>query len=91
MEFEWDEAKDAANRAKHGLPLGDAARLDWEAAKERYDTRADYGELRVEALAPLSGRLHVCVYTIRSGAFRIISLRRANGREERRYVSNHPE
>ena len=32
MRIEWDEAKDAENRAKHGIGLADAARLDWEKA-----------------------------------------------------------
>jgi uncharacterized DUF497 family protein len=85
MEFEWYEAKDAANRSKHGLGLGEAARLNWGSAVRREDERADYGEVRRMAYAYLRGRLHVCVYTIRDGTVRVISLRKANARERRDY------
>lgn len=84
MEFEWDEAKDAANRAKHGLSLGDAARLDWSSGKLEPDPR-DYGELRLIYYVKHDGRLMVCVYTRRGTVFRIISLRKANQREIRDY------
>lgn len=85
MEFEWDEVKDAANRAKHGVSLGDVVYFEWQAAQEQPDFRFDYAELRIEAVAPLKGRLHVCIFTMRDGIHRIISLRKANPREERRY------
>ena len=85
MDLEWDEAKDAENRRKHGLPLAEAARLDWSLAVRNEDRRRDYGERRWTATAPLDGRLHVCAYTLRRGRMRIISLRRANPRETRKY------
>jgi uncharacterized protein len=85
MKFEWDDAKDAANRAKHGIGLGEAAGLNWANGEHRHDRRFDYGEERQEVLARLEGRLHNCVYTMRNGVFRIISLRKANMREARRY------
>lgn len=47
----------------------------------RQDTRRDYGEQRVVAYGLIRGRMHVCVYTLRGDAHRIISLRRANRRE----------
>ncbi len=46
MEFEWDEEKDAANRAKHGVGLELAARMDWIGGKTERDDRIDYGEER---------------------------------------------
>ena len=39
MDLEWDEAKDAENRRKHGLSLADVARLDWAAASSHEDMR----------------------------------------------------
>ena len=87
MELDWDEAKDAANRRKHGLPLGAAARLDWIAGMPGKDERHDYGEERHYVIAPIEGRLHVCVYTLRAGRTRIISLRKANLRERRKYAA----
>lgn len=91
MEFEWDEAKDAANRAKHGVSLGEVVAFEWGKAQERPDFRAAYGELRIEAVAPLNGRLHICIFTMRDGRHRIISLRKANQREMRRYEQTRSE
>jgi uncharacterized DUF497 family protein len=85
MELEWDAAKDAENRRKHGISLREAARLDWDAALRNEDNRRDYGERRWTVTAPLAGRLHVCVYTLRAGRRRIISLRKANARERSTY------
>ena len=85
MEFEWDEGKDAANQAKHGVSLGEAVLLDWENGQTRPDSRFDYGEARTEMLAVMDSRLYVCIFAMRDGVHRIISLRKANPREERRY------
>ena len=85
MEIEWDAEKDAANRAKHGVGLAEAARLDWATAVEIGDTRRDYGEVRRCAYLYRGARLFVCVYTRRDGRKRIISPRKANKREERRH------
>jgi uncharacterized DUF497 family protein len=89
MDIEWDEAKDAENCRKHGLPLAEAARPDWGRAMPGVDGRRDYGEVREYVVAPLDGRLHVCVFTSRNGRKRIISLRKANLRERRKY-GDHP-
>lgn len=85
MEFEWDPAKDSANRAAHGLSLAEATRLDWGAALIRPDLRHDCGEMRFSALGPVGGRPCVCIFTMREGRHRIISLRKANAREVRDY------
>lgn len=52
MRIVFDSAKDAANQSKHGLALGLAAELDWEAALVWVDERFAYDELRMVALAP---------------------------------------
>jgi uncharacterized DUF497 family protein len=49
------------------------------------DNRRSYGEERYIAATPIGARLHVVVFTIRSGTLRIISLRKANRREIKRY------
>ena len=85
MEFGWDQEKDAANRAKHGIALGDAVRMDWEKGRDIFDDRFDYGENRIIRYALLDTRLHVCVYTLRNHTRRIISLRKANERERVTY------
>jgi uncharacterized protein len=81
----FDPAKDASNRAKHGLSLGEARGLDWNAARVWEDQRRDYGERRFVALVPREQHLFFVAYTERATTMRIISLRRANLREIRRY------
>lgn len=81
----FDPAKDAANRAKHGLSLAEAERLDWSRAFVVKDARHDYGEPRYRVYAMLDGRLHMAAVTWRSGTLRVISLRKANRREVSRY------
>ena len=85
MDFDWATAKDAANRAKHGIGLDQAAHLDWDNGVRFQDQRHDYGEKRQLVYARIEGRLHACVYVLRDGRRRIISLRKANKREERDY------
>lgn len=85
MEFEWDAEKDAANQAKHGVSLAAAASLDWATVVYEIDQRYDYGELRYRAYVTMQDRLFTCVLTFRGSRIRVISLRKANRREERRY------
>lgn len=85
MKFEFDPAKDAANIAKHGLSLAKAVELEMNLATVSADDRRDYGEDRYIAVGPLGGRLHVLIFTIRDGAIRPISLRKANAREVKRH------
>ena len=88
MRIEFDPAKDATNRAKHGVSLALAERLDWDAALAWQDTRFGYGELRMIALAPESNILYYVAFVDRGEARRIISLRRAERREVKQYVEN---
>jgi len=88
MRIEFDPAKDAANLAKHGVSLALARELDWEAALVWLDDRFEYGELRIIALAPKSKILYYVAFVNRGEVRRIISLRRANRREVRRYVQS---
>ena len=86
MQFVFDPGKDAINLGKHGLPLAAAAELSWEAALVWIDDRADYGEVRVVALAPIGDILYFVAFADRESTRRIISLRRANRREVNHYV-----
>jgi hypothetical protein len=49
------------------------------------DTRRDYGETRYIALGHIGDRVHSLVFTPRGDALHVISLRKANRREVRRY------
>ena len=92
MKVMCDPAKNAANIAKHGFSLQDAAGLEWEAAVVWLDSRRDYGEPRMVGLVPVNDRLFCVVFVDRSfeelTERRIISLRRANNREVQRYAND---
>jgi hypothetical protein len=56
VKIEFDPAKDAINRAKHGISLQAADDFDWETALEREDDRFDYGEVRFVAIGRIKAR-----------------------------------
>lgn len=83
VRFEWDEAKRAANLAKHGIDFADALEMFAAPMFVRSDERKDYGEPRWQGLGIVQGRLMVVAYTkLEPNTVRIISLRKANSREE---------
>jgi len=86
VNYDFDPAKDEINLDKHGLSLADADGFEWDAAVVGADTRQQYAEQRFEATGYIGDRLHVMVYCLRPDAVRVISLRRANKREEKRYA-----
>jgi len=81
----FDPAKNARNIHERGLPFELVAHLDWETAVSVEDTRKDYGERRLRVLGFLGDRLHAAVITIRGDAMNVISFRKANVKEMRRY------
>ena len=83
---EFVPAKDAANRAKHGVSLSLAAALDWSVASVWIDERFDYSETRMIALAPMENVLYYVAFVDRDGTLRVISLRKASRREVLQYV-----
>jgi uncharacterized DUF497 family protein len=83
--FVWDDAKDAANKAKHGIGFDAAYEFD-ESTAARFDrTREEDGESRIAVVGYLRGKLHTMIYTRREEFIRIISLRRSNKKEEKAY------
>ena len=85
MRITYDAAKNDRNVAERGLAFDLVADLDWETALAEEDTRRAYGERRIRVLALLGGRLHAAVITYRDDAVHVISFRKANDREVRRY------
>ena len=85
MIFEWDEAKRAANLAKHGVDFEAVRAFDWETATQSLDRRRNYGEARWRAYGLIGVRLYVLVFTLRGEQVRIISLRKANVLEVAEY------
>jgi len=90
MNVTFDPAKDAANMAKHGVSLAEAAGFEWGTAVVWPDTRRDYGEARMVALGYIGLRIMALVFVDRPPEQpterRIISLRKANSREVKRYA-----
>lgn len=84
MRTEFDAAKDAANRAKHGLSLAEFTGFDEEPIVNE-DDRFDYGEQRFVALGRIEGRPHAVIYTRRGEVMRLIGFRRAHEKELRRH------
>ena len=88
MNVTFDQAKDAANLAKHGVSLTEAAGFEWRTAVVWPDTRRDYGEPRMVGYIGL--RIMSVVFVDRPPEQpterRIISLRKANTREVKRYA-----
>lgn len=88
-EFEWDDAKAAANVAKHGVSFERARLVFRDMARiEAYDDRRDYGEDRFIATGDAGGVILVVAHTEREGRVRIISARRATRHERQTYAEN---
>lgn len=85
MEVTFDPAKDAANIAKHGLSLADAAGFVLASAVVVADDRADYGEQRFRAFGRVDGEARCLIFAVRAADVRAISYRRAHEKEMRRY------
>lgn len=85
MTLDKDQVKEARNLKERGIPFDEAEQLDWSTAILWQDMRRNYGESRYCALGLIEGRLYNVVFTPRYGKPRIISLRKANTREVRRY------
>lgn len=89
MEFEFDPAKDEANRFKHGSRLSFGERVfDDPYHRVLPSFRECDGEDRYKAVGLVGGKLHTVVYVIRGEAFRLISVRRSNASEQRDYDRN---
>ena len=82
----FDPAKDEQNIVDRGLSFRRAEDFDWSTAVIESDRRKEYGEPRFRAYGFLDGRLHALVFTHRDDDIRVLSLRRANRREQVAYV-----
>jgi uncharacterized protein len=85
LEIEWDEDKRLSNLAKHGLDFADACEMFACPMLIGADSHKDYGEPRFIGYGHIRGRLMAIAFSRRGEAFRTISLRKANQREQKRY------
>ncbi len=84
MIFEWDAKKSKRNKEKHGI--------DFDAAKALWldESRIEIGvafpdEERWALIAAMQGKIWTVIYTIRNKTIRLISVRRARGKEVKLY------
>ena len=87
MNINFDPIKNLSNQQKHGVSLADAAFFEWETAVTWQDDRFNYQEPRMIGLGYIGDRLFCMVFVDRKDNRRIISLRKANLREIKRYAS----
>lgn len=86
MRISFDPAKSERNIRNRGLSFESAAEFDFESALYAADERHDYGETRHIAVGVLGVRLHVLCFAETVDGIRVISFRKANAREVKRYA-----
>lgn len=91
MAITYDPDKNEKNIALRGISFERAAEFEWSSALIVEDTRKDYGERRFQALGFIEERLHALVFTPRAGNTHVISLRKANNREVKRYEAKNAQ
>ena len=82
--IDFDPAKDAANRAKHGLSLADGEAIFADPDPIVLPTiRREDEERRFKVVGTVAGRLRTGVFVWRGTVVRFISVRRSNAKEAR--------
>jgi uncharacterized protein len=82
VKLSWDEGKQRVTLAERGLDFAFAAEVFKGDTFTSEDLRFDYGERRFISFGHVNRRLCVVVWTPRNGAHHIISMRKANEREQ---------
>jgi uncharacterized DUF497 family protein len=85
MEISFDPAKRERTLRQRSLDFLDAARVFDGRTYDQEDERFDYGEVRIITVGRLRGRMIVVVWTPRGSTRHIISMRKANDREQAKY------
>lgn len=85
MEMEFDREKRNKTLAERGLDFARADELFKDVHVTFNDDRYDYGEPRFNTVGVLDGRMVVVAWTLRGAVRRIISMRKANEREQARF------
>jgi len=91
MKIEYNETKNQINIKDRGISFELANDFDFSSALIVEDTRKDYQESRFFSLGYITRRLYALVFTHRNESIRVISLRKANSREVKKYVKYQSE
>lgn len=86
MRFEYDSAKSAANKAKHGIDFEEAEAL-WEDGDHLVIPSRYPAEARHAVIGMIAGKLWTAIVTIRGDYTRSISVLRARHVEAETYLS----
>jgi uncharacterized DUF497 family protein len=92
MNFDWDNNKNQSNIAKHGISFEEAIAIFDDPNILNYeDTRFNYGETRFVSIGQIilvtqeKTVIIVVIHTQKNQTIRLISARKANERERKRY------
>jgi len=85
VKIEFNPVKSAKNARERGLPFELVELFVWETCLTEDDLRFSYPEPRRVSVGYIGARLHVVCHTPIEGGIRVISFRKANDREKRKY------
>ena len=85
MTVSFDPAKRIATLELRGVDMARGDELFEGQHITFVDVRFEYGETRFVTIGLLDGRMVVMAWTLRDSVRRIISLRKANDREQKKY------
>ena len=88
MRITFDPAKREQTLEERGLDFANADEVFAGATFDSVDDRKDYGEERIITIGRIAARMVVVVWTQRDAARHVISMRKANDREQARYEAN---
>ena len=88
MELSFDEQKRQLTLENRGLDFADAPKLFEGVTLTVEDDRFDYGEVRYQTIGRLNRSTVMVVWTQRGKARHIISMRKCNAKERKRYEAN---
>lgn len=91
MEFEWDNNKAITNLQKHGVSFAEAATIFGDPLSTTFpDSDHSINESRFITIGLSSGgKIIILSHTDRGNRIRIISARKATGREQRFYEEGY--
>jgi len=84
-EYEWDESKRKQTIKLRGLDFADISHFDWETSLTNEDCDSATSEDRFITIGYLGESLIVVVWCYRDEKTRIISMRKAERKERRRF------
>jgi uncharacterized DUF497 family protein len=87
LEISYDAEKRAWTLEQRGVDFEDSVHVFAGTTITIEDDRKDYGETRYQTFGLLHGRLVAVVWTPREEARHIISMRKANDRERRKFAA----